>query len=172
MIYPQCPSDSTASKPDSTGSSSASISLPHPRLSPKTLLRSRAASSPIRRRTPSLCSPAKPRHRRVRRAGLGFLQVLRAEALGKPAVDGREEFVGVTGAALVAQQLRVGGRSAQLPGFRLLLPGPVERGDVVALRTGQVALEREQPAFDAESFSVVFALFAARPLDLGNDLID
>src|SRR5262249_24989347 len=73
---------------------------------------------------------------------------------------------------LIAHQPRVAGRGAQLPGFRLLLPRPVERGAVGALRRRQIALEREHPTLDPEGFGIIIALFPARPLDLRDDVVD
>ena len=60
----------------------------------------------------------------------------------------------------------------QLPGFRLLHSRAVERGDSGAFGGFRVAFECKNPAFDAEGFGVVPALFPARPLDLRNGLID
>jgi hypothetical protein len=103
---------------------------------------------------------------------LGLLQIERVEAFGEPAVDRREERVGFAGPALVAHQPRIARRSAELPGFRLLLPGPVERGDVAALRTCRVAFAGAERALNAQGFGIVITLFPARPLDLGKDLVD
>src|ERR671918_1919043 len=57
---------------------------------------------------------------------LGVLQVGGVEALGEPAVDRREQVVGLGAPALVAPEPRQAGRGAQLPGLRLLMPGDVE----------------------------------------------
>ena len=70
---------------------------------------------------------------------LCFFQVLGVEALGEPAVDGREQLAGFAHAALVAHQTCVARRGAQLPGFCLLCSRPVERGDVGALRPRRIA---------------------------------
>src|SRR6516165_11682099 len=43
-------------------------------------------------------------------SALAFLQVLGAEALGKPAVDRREQVMGFAHPPLVAHQLRIAGR--------------------------------------------------------------
>jgi hypothetical protein len=56
------------------------------------------------------------------------------EALGEPAIDGLEQVVGFPDPPLVAHEPCIAGHSAQLPGLRLLLARPVERGEVIALR--------------------------------------
>ncbi|WFU74840.1 hypothetical protein [Bradyrhizobium sp. CB2312] len=53
-----------------------------------------------------------------------------------------------------------------------MLARPVERGEVIALRTFQVTFEREHPAFDPEGFSIVVPFFPARPLNLDDDFAD
>jgi len=45
---------------------------------------------------------------------LGFLQVLRVEAFGEPAIDGREEFAGFPDPTLVAHEPCIARRRAQL----------------------------------------------------------
>ena len=94
------------------------------------------------------------------------------EALGEPAVDGLEQVVGFPDPPLVAHEPCIVCRSAQLPGLRLLLARPVERGEVIALRASQITFERKHPAFDPEGFSIVVPFFPARPLNLGDDFAD
>ena len=74
--------------------------------------------------------------------------------------------------ALVAHQPRIAGRSAQLPGFCLLLPRPFERAEVGVLRPRRIPLQQKQPALDAERFGIIEALLPAWPLDLRGDLVD
>src|SRR5215472_10969822 len=73
---------------------------------------------------------------------------------------------------LLAQQSGIARRAAQPPGFCLLVPGPVERGNIVALGPLRVALLREQPGSDAQDFRVAKTLFSARPLGLRNSLVN
>src|SRR5262249_11333401 len=102
----------------------------------------------------------------------GLLQILRREALGEPAVDGREQCVRLADPVVLAHQPGVAGRGAQLPGFRLLRSRPVERGEVAPLRPCRIALQQKHPALDPEDFGIVIAFFPAGALDLCDHLVD
>jgi hypothetical protein len=59
--------------------------------------------------------------------GLCLFQIERVEAVGEPAIDGREEIAGFGALALVAPETGEAGARLQLEGLRLLTSGDRER---------------------------------------------
>jgi hypothetical protein len=57
----------------------------------------------------------------------GLFEVGGVEAFGEPAVDRRQEIMGLGEFALVSPQPGEARRGAQLQGFRLLTPGGIDR---------------------------------------------
>src|ERR671918_692275 len=81
---------------------------------------------------------------------LGVLKVRRVEALGEPAVDRREEVVGLVPPALVSPQAGQAGRCTQLPELRLLLVGNGQSLAEAGLGLGPVGLRQGQPQLSPE----------------------
>jgi hypothetical protein len=102
---------------------------------------------------------------------LRVLQIPTSEAFGKPAVNRGKQLIRVCAFALALPQPTQAGCCAQLPGFRLLAAGPVERGEKVPLGTFSVALEREHPTLDAQDLSVMKPFPPAGALDLCDLLV-
>jgi hypothetical protein len=69
---------------------------------------------------------------------LGVLQVGGVEALGKPAVDRREEVVGSLPVAPLASDARKVVRRPKLPHLCALSPGDFERSSQVPLRAAMI----------------------------------
>src|ERR1700747_3196017 len=67
-----------------------------------------------------------PSCRQLVEQGLGLLQVRRVKALGEPAVDRSEKFLGLIPLPLIAPQPRHADSRAKLKGFRTLVAGNLE----------------------------------------------
>ena len=102
---------------------------------------------------------------------LGFLQVLRSEAFGEPPVDRREQIVGVADPPCSRISRRSSSRSAA-PRTSPAAAAPSRARRCSCAPRLRIALQRQQPAFDPESFGIVPALFPVRPLDLRDGLFD
>ena len=71
---------------------------------------------------------------------LGLFQIERVEALGEPAVDRSEKLAGLIPLALIAPEPRHAHRSAQFPGFCLLLTCDRERALEIRFRFRRIRL--------------------------------
>src|SRR5215510_1583367 len=85
---------------------------------------------------------------------LGFLQVRRIKALREPAVDRREQLVGLKTLALLLPQPAETQGSAQFPGFGLLVAGHRERLLETGLRLGGVRARRPEEPLSLEAIEL------------------
>ena len=80
---------------------------------------------------------------------VGLLDVGGVEALGKPAIDGRQQFIGLSTLALLLPEATEAHGGAQLQRFRLLAAGhvqsPLQPGFRLFLRCLRLSQEQDAP---------------------------
>src|SRR5215467_6848445 len=90
---------------------------------------------------------------------LRFLEVLRVETHGEPAVDRREKIAGFGALALVAPEAGEAGGDTEFPQLGALAPSDRERGAITLFCCGPIAKGEQQPAAHTVQLGLIFAAF-------------